>query len=132
MIFLFYHRRPCYLCFYRVSFTGSNITDYRLCDFVLIRLTRKQGRSSKRKSVLVFLFAVFQLSLYFFCVLQIFHHNPKQNIHIHRLSNMVIHACLQCGLPILGKSIRRHCKNGYFRFFPIFHLSDFFRCLVAV
>ena len=38
-------------------------TDYRLCDFVLIRLTRKQGRSSKRKSVLVFLFAVFQLIL---------------------------------------------------------------------
>lgn len=25
-------------------------TGYRLCDFVLIRLTRKQGRSSKRKS----------------------------------------------------------------------------------
>ena len=38
-------------------------TGYRWCDFVLIRLTRKQGRSSKRKSVLVFLFAVFQLIL---------------------------------------------------------------------
>ena len=24
MIFLFYHRRPCYLCFYRVFFTGSH------------------------------------------------------------------------------------------------------------
>lgn len=30
MIFLFYHRRPCYLCFYRVFFTGSIIllSDY--------------------------------------------------------------------------------------------------------
>lgn len=47
-------------------------TDYRLRDFVLIRLTRKQGRSSKRKSVLVFLFAVFQLSLYFFACYRYF------------------------------------------------------------
>lgn len=107
-------------------------TDYRLCDFVLIRLTRKQGRSSKKKERPCIFVCRFSVEFIFFCVLQIFHHNPKQNIHIHRLSNMVIHACLQCGLPILGKSIRRHCKNGYFRFFSIFHLSDFFRCLVAV
>lgn len=38
-------------------------TGYRLCDFVLIRLTRKQGRSSKKKERPCIFVYFFQLIL---------------------------------------------------------------------
>lgn len=55
-------KNPPALAVWSVKACNKIYTGYRLCVFVLIRLTRKQGRSSKRKSVLVFLFARFSVN----------------------------------------------------------------------
>ena len=67
MIFLFYHRRPCYLCFYRVFFTGSNI--YRLpfvrfCTDSTNKKTRTSIKKKERPCIFVCRFSVNFISFF--------------------------------------------------------------------